>query len=438
LTQSGDEEKAKVVLEAAYALDPFNYRTTNYLILLDKMAKMARKESDHFVVFYDAGSDPLIAEYFTDYLEDIHKSVCGIFKHEPAVKTYIEVFPTHDAFSARITGSPWIGTVGASTGRVIALCTPRRGDNTLGGFNWAQVLRHEYTHTVTLSATDNRIAHWMTEGLAVAEEHAPLRWEWAPMLYNAVNKKELLSMDDLTWAFVRPRRPQDRSLAYAQSYWICQYIQEKWGTDTILKMMSEFKKARPQDEVFPELLGLSTSAFSTGFFAWAGKQVAGWGYDPQTTARYDDLVKKAETMTAARNYRDALAAWEQILKLRPMDALPHQRLAGLYLSREINDTRKAMEHLIRLDQGSLKDNRFAKRIARLCVSAGDLPKAEQYAMEAVYIDPYDPAAHELLLSVYEKTGNSAGIDREKRVMPVLAEWIKQYRKTTMPDGAPQP
>ena len=40
----------------------------------------------------------------------------------------------------------------------------------MGTFNWAQVLRHEYTHTVTLGATDNRIAHWMTEGLAVLEE----------------------------------------------------------------------------------------------------------------------------------------------------------------------------------------------------------------------------------------------------------------------------
>src|SRR5205814_8505784 len=148
------------------------------------------------------------------------------FHHTPAVKTFIEVFPTHDAFSVRTTGSPWIGTVGASTGRVIALCAPRGGENTLGTYNWAQVLRHEFTHTVTLSMTDNRIAHWMTEGLAVYEERVPLRWEWVPMLYDAVKKKKLFTMDNLTWGFVRPKKPSDRQLAYAQSYWICQYIEE--------------------------------------------------------------------------------------------------------------------------------------------------------------------------------------------------------------------
>ena len=42
----------------------------------------------------------------TEYLESIHEDLCSHFHHEPAVKTYIEVFPSHDAFSARITGSP--------------------------------------------------------------------------------------------------------------------------------------------------------------------------------------------------------------------------------------------------------------------------------------------------------------------------------------------
>ncbi len=277
-------------------MDPFNYRTANYLILLDKMAKMSRKESEHFVIFYDSANDPLIAEYFTDYLESIHKAVCGIFKHEPGVKTYIEVFPDHAAFSAHITGSPWIGTVGASTGRVIALCTPRDGENTLGTYNSAQVLRHEYTHTVTLSATDNRIAHWMTEGLAVGEEHSPLRWEWVPMLYNAVKRKELFNMEALTWAFVRPKRPQDRALAYAESYWVCTYIEEKWGHSSILKMMDAFRAGKTQEQVFQELLGVTPDAFSKEFFAWTEKQIAGWGYDDASTKKYNELVKKAEDL----------------------------------------------------------------------------------------------------------------------------------------------
>src|SRR5213076_3093750 len=148
-TQSGDEDDARVTLDAAHTLDPFNLAATNYLRLLDDLAKFSRSESEHFVVFYDAQADPVIPEYFGEYLESIYKDVCGDFKCEPKVKTFIEVFPTHDAFSVRTSGSPWIGTVGASTGRVIALVSPRGGKQTLGTFNWSQVLRHEFTHTVT-------------------------------------------------------------------------------------------------------------------------------------------------------------------------------------------------------------------------------------------------------------------------------------------------
>ena len=235
-TQSGDEDNARATLEAAHSLDPFNLRTTNYLRLLDDLGSFAHKESANFVVMYDPKLDPVIPEYFSDYLESVHNDVCGDFHHTPAVKTYIEVFPTHDAFSVRTTGSPWIGTVGASTGRVIALVSPRNGVNTLGTFNWSRVLRHEYTHTVTLSMTDNRIPHWFTEGLAVWEEHSPIPWEWVPMLYHAVKENELFSMEKLTWAFVRPRKPMDRQLAYAESLWICNYLEQKvWPSPAILE-----------------------------------------------------------------------------------------------------------------------------------------------------------------------------------------------------------
>ena len=143
------------------------------------------------------------------------------------MKTFIEVFPTHDAFSVRTTGSPWIGTVGASTGRVIALVSPRNGQEHAGARSTGRRCCGTNTRTPSrCSMTDNRIPHWFTEGLAVWEEHSPLRWEWVPMLYNAVKKNELFTMDKLTWAFVRPRKPIDRQLAYAQSFWICTYIEE--------------------------------------------------------------------------------------------------------------------------------------------------------------------------------------------------------------------
>src|SRR4029079_783580 len=128
----------------------------------------------------------------------------------------------------------------------------------------------------TLAATDNRIPHWMTEGLAVMEEQSPLKWEWIPMLYDAVTKKDLFPIDNLTGGFARPRRPTDRSLAYAESHWICQYIVEKYGHDAILKMLAEFKNGASEKAAFEKILNESIKDFEKEFFAWTEKQIASW------------------------------------------------------------------------------------------------------------------------------------------------------------------
>lgn len=431
-TQSGDEDDAKATLDAARILDPFNLRTTNYLRLLDDLQKFARKETEHFVLMYDEKLDPMIPEYFTEYLESIHAEVCKNYAKEPPVKTYIEVFPTHDAFSVRTTGSPWIGTVGASTGRVIAMVAPRKGEVTMGAFNWAQVLRHEYTHTVTLAATDNRIPHWMTEGLAVLEEQSPIKWEWVPMLYHAVTTNGLFTMDTLTWGFVRPRKPSDRSLAYAQSHWICKYIQQTYGHDAILKMLAEFRNGQSEKDTFQKILGKSLDQFQTEFFSWAAQQVASWGYDEATQKKYDELREKAEATIKSGNYTEAVKAWEEIIKIRPVDQLPHMRLAGLYLNARVNNPAKAIEHLKVLHAVELKDNAFAKRIAGLYRDTNNLPEAMAYATQAVYIDPYDPSAHRMLLDIAKRSNDTKTVERETRVIPVLEKWIEANRPKPLP------
>jgi tetratricopeptide (TPR) repeat protein len=226
-------------------------------------------------------------------------------------------------------------------------------------------------------------------------------------------------MDELTWGFVRPKKPSDRQQAYAQSFWVCQYVQEKYGHETILKMLDCFRNAERQEDVFPKLTGRSLSQFFEDFRTWAQKQTSTWGYDKVTTEKVNALREEAEALVKDESYPEAIKKWEEIAAMRPMDELPHRRLAGLYLQKSVNDPEKAIEHLKVLHAVELKDNRLAVRIGRVCRDIGKLPEAKHYALEAVYVNPYDPAAHKLLLELSEKTGDEKSAKREREALADL-------------------
>ncbi|MEM6560173.1 MAG: tetratricopeptide repeat protein, partial [Planctomycetota bacterium] len=203
LVQAGKEDQARTVLENAFALDPFNRRTLNYMRVLEDMQAFETIETEHFRISYHPEFDKPVAEASAVYLESVYEEMTQRFEFEPDFKTHIQWFPTNDAFAVRVTGDPFVGALGACTGPVVAMRSP--GDPKVSNYDWQETLRHEFAHTLTLTKTDNRIAHWMTEGLSVDEEYGPITWSYVPLLHMAVSKGELFPLNRLTWGFVRPR-----------------------------------------------------------------------------------------------------------------------------------------------------------------------------------------------------------------------------------------
>jgi hypothetical protein len=95
---------------------------------------------------------------------------------------------------------------------------------------------------------------------------------------------------------------------------------------------------------------------------------------------------------------------------------------------QVNQPDKAIEHLKMLHLLVNSDDRYAKRISRLYRDLGDLPNAQAWGLQSVYIDPYDLDAHQLLEQICEKTGDQKSLDREKRVIPELQDWIAAQNK----------
>ena len=338
--QSGRDAAARFALDTATTLDPYNKRAAFSEFLLEEIEGFEVLESEHFVLKYRPGVDEVVAKGMLGPLEEMHADLANRFRHEPDRKTVIELMPDHKFFAVRITGMPAIHTIAACTGPLIAIEVPREGppDKHLGLFDWLRVLRHEYAHTITLSQTRNRIPHWLTEAAAVSIEGVPREYRIASQLAERWRRDDLFDLDEINWAFVRPKRPGDRSFAYAQGHWMVEFMNERWGESALVELIDLYFDGVQEKDAIPRALGVSRDDFHRDFIDWAGTQVRSWGLDPSPSLdeladrvrmKDPDQVAGLEEAKQARLARIAdLVAGEIGRPLRPGESAEAARTVG--------------------------------------------------------------------------------------------------------------
>ncbi|MCH7961515.1 MAG: tetratricopeptide repeat protein [Planctomycetes bacterium] len=458
--QSGRDIEALRALRRAAELDSFNDRAANSLALIKELLTYDTIESEHFIVRFKPGLDEILAPEMLPVLERIHLRVTGPsgIDHEPAVKTVIELMPDHRWFAVRITGMPGIHTIAAATGPVIAMERPQEGPgHSVGNYLWPRVIQHEYTHTVTLSRTRNRIPHWFTEAAAVYVEDAPRNYDRARLLATALENDALFSLDEINIKFVRPDTPTDRAQAYAQGHWMYEYIVERFGPRAPLELMDRYAQGQGQSSAFDEVLGLSTETFMRDFAGWARGQAVSWGMilpegvpsidelrraelhedadeDAPLPSPTPELIEKwlgehpdhpgvlelavnAAIKRADREQDPALVLLlQRYAAARPVDDMPHRRLAQTFLDGVGGTPDDAVVHLEYLDARAQRTSAYAVALARRYAARGDWARAGAKAERAVQIAPFDADMRELAAEVAVRTGDWAEAERHVRAL----------------------
>lgn len=478
--QSGRDAESVEILRKAAALDPFNVRVKNSLALAEELTRYAHLESDHFIVRYQPGVDSVLATDMLAPLETMYRRVTGKgpggIDHEPESKTVIDLMPNARWFAVRIAGVTRIHTMAASTGPTIAMEAPREGPaQTVGTYDWLRVVRHEFTHTVTLSRTRNRIPHWFTEAAAVYLEDSPRDYRTCQLLQSALENDALFDFGEINIAFVRPKKRTDRQQAYAQGHWMYQYMIERWGEHAPLDLMDRYAQGEREESAIHAVLGVDQARFMADFKSWAAEKVLVWGMVPKpgqptlaqilveeaaatdggrqtVRQKLDDLADTAAWSSAAgggeaqewqirlpkpdralaerwlERYPDHPDLLESLVSFaskeaagkpdpalvplleryaaaRPVDPLPHQLLARIFLALPAGETVQgkgadaAVEHLEYLDAREQNSPTYAAELARQYMARKDWPKAAAKAERAATIAPYDADYRELAATV---------------------------------------
>lgn len=442
--RAGDLKRAKSILDAAFKADPFHVRLDNMRKVVGLLQGYETVETPHFVVRFDPATDRVLAELTAEYLENAYPELTGEFGYEPPGKTVVELFHAgkgqsgHEWFSARMVGLPWLQTVGASTGLMLALASPTSGP----AYNWARVVRHEFTHVITLQQTEFRIPTWYTEALAVRSEGYTRPEEWDELLRERVPKGELRSLDELDPPFSRPKSSDDRQFAYCQSLLYAQYIDDRFGKETHRKLLDAHARGRMSDSAIPEATGVAIDEFEKGYRERLDEIAKNLGpeTDEEEPTPEERVVLKEAVASIRRKEFDAAA--ERLEKAfdreRPQpevlelfgkakllggdakaaaelfalgrEKFPHDRrwpklqAAALLKAGDSPELELLLEEIAKTDAD---DSLAAKKLAETAAKAGDAAAAKRWAMRTLYVTPNDAAVHLILAEACDTLGETA-------------------------------
>lgn len=278
LMRIGKIDEAHTTLDEAFQADPFHMRVSNFRKVLKLLDGYQVITTEHFVIRVDSKLDKLLGGYMAEYLEEIYPQLVAQFGYAPPQRTQLEVFNNangtsgHEWFSARMVGLPWIQTIGASTGVMVAMASPT---SVAAPFNWARVLRHEFVHVITVQQTGFNIPHWFTEALAVRNEGYPPPASWNALLADRVARDKLRTLETLDSGFQRPANSDDWQFTYCQSWLYAEYMIDRGGPNSLKTMLAAYRDNASTPAAIKKVFGVDLAEFERGYRAFLKRKVAG-------------------------------------------------------------------------------------------------------------------------------------------------------------------
>jgi tetratricopeptide (TPR) repeat protein len=414
LLRLGRMEEGRAEVEASFKGDPYNVWAKNTLDLLDTMSEYRETKHDSFLIKVEAKESDVVAPYAADLLDEAARKLSAKYKFTPKGPISVELFSNHEDFAVRALGLPGLGALGVCFGQVIAADSPSARPT--GEFNWGSTLWHEYTHVITLQMTDYRIPRWFSEGLSVYEERrARPGWgdDWNPLLLNSFTTGRWNKIANLDGAFSHPRRPEDLTIAYFQASQVCEFISDRFGFDSILRMLALYRDKGQTADILMKVLKLSEADFDRAFKEYVESKTRPMQnalkteFNVAASMTKEDVVKQLATedtfalhLRAGHLFRadndvdNAALHFRRAIELFPYytgEGNPYDALAEMYQAK--GDDKQAAEALaarVRYDQDGLAT---LKALAALRAKIGDRTGAIEAWRLSFYVTPFEYASH---------------------------------------------
>lgn len=415
LMRLGQVDEAYQQLETCYNNDFKNNPTVNSLRLLDKNKDYVTFQTDRTILKLHKKEAELLHPYFESEMQRAIATYEKKYKMKLERPVQVEVYPDHEDFAVRTLGMPGLGALGVTFGYSIAMDSP--SGRKPGDFHWASTLWHEMSHVFTLTATGHRVPRWFTEGMAVHEETA-VSPDWGdrlgPPVILAIKDKKLLPVAELDRGFVHPKGPEQVVVSYFQAGRICDYVNDKWGWDTLLAMLHDFGAGDLTAAVVRKELKIEPAEFDQRFLAFVEA-------DTKTQVQnFDEWKKKLKVvadLAAKKDYDGVIKEGTAIRDLYPdyvEDANVYEFLATAYTAQ--GNAPAALAELERYGKIGGRNPDSIKLLAKGLEAAGRKKEAADALNRLNFIYPLDDDLHRRLGTLWIDQGNVAAAIGEFRAV----------------------
>jgi tetratricopeptide (TPR) repeat protein len=230
----------------------------------------------------------------------------------------------------------------------------------------------------------------------------------------AVADKKLLPIAELDRGFIHPSWPGQVVVSYFQGGKVCDYINEKWGYDRLLKMMHAFGDLKTTPQVIEQELGMKPEEFDKQFLAWLDTQVG------KTVKNYSEWRKRRGDVAkslAAKKYDDVIREGKEILDMYPdyvESSSVYEMLGEAYAGK--GDKSAQVQILQAYAKAGGRNPATLKKLATLEDEASNKQEAARTLARLNYIYPNDEDLHRRLGALYLDLGNHDGAIREWRAV----------------------
>lgn len=421
LLRLGKEQEGWKLAAEIFEKDPYNVVTYNLVTLRDHMAKFAVLENDHFIVRMDPREATIYGKRVLSLLETARTELTRKYAVELPQKITVEIFAEQKDFAIRTFGMPGgAGYLGVCFGNVVTANSPATWGAT--PHNWEAILWHEFCHVITLQKTRNRMPRWLSEGISVYEELAR-NSAWGQRM-NPGYRKMILDgqatpVSKLSGAFLAPPSPQHLQFAYYESSLVIRYIVEKYGMESLQKVLTDLGEAIPINTALAKHT-VAIEKLDEEFAAWLKEQaqklapgadlaqpelpldadsaaMAKW--NAEHPKNFWGLVSEGRALIAESKFEEAKKPLTAAAELYP----DYDGPAGPYLllataHRSLAETDQERDMLQKHLAGDADAVEARLRLIELLTAAKDWKAVKDVADQVMAVNPLIPAPHRALAS----------------------------------------